>query len=131
MKKRCIKKGITLVEVVVAMALVVIISIAGFSVVNFSIRAGNKSKIQNFFMVELQNYVTAIMSGAEGYSSSMFLLTNENYNYGENGAVYYSNDLTVTYEDNAKYCINISFDTTPYSIACYDIQNNLIYSVEV
>ena len=130
MKRKC-KKGLTLVEVVVAMALVVIISLAGFSVINFSIKSGGRSQVKNFFMSEVQNYATAILSGSENYSNSMNLLTGAGYSYGENGVVYYSSNLTITNEENAKYHININFDNTPYSINCYDNQNNLIFRAEV
>ena len=130
MKRKC-KKGLTLVEVVVAMALVVIISLAGFSVINFSIKSGGRSQVKNFFMSEVQNYATAILSGSENYSNSMNLLTGASYSYGENGVVYYSGNLTITNEENAKYHININFDNTPYSISCFDSQNNLIFRAEV
>ena len=131
MKNSFKKKGLTLVEVVVAMALVIIISFAGFSVINFSLKSGNKNMVYNYFMVEVQNYVTAIMSGSAEYSNSMYLLTGNTYNYGENGIVYYSSELTVADVENAKYHINIKFESAPYSVSCYDSQNNLIFEAEV
>lgn len=130
MRKKC-KKGLTLVEVVVAMSLVVIISLAGFSVINFSIKSGYKSQINNFFMVEVQNYITAIMAGSENYSNSMSLLTGNAYNYGENAVIYYSSKLDITDEENAKYNISINFENSPFSVSCYDAQNNLICRLEV
>ncbi|HAJ78052.1 MAG TPA: hypothetical protein DCO89_03195 [Clostridiales bacterium] len=131
MKKKIQRKGLTLVEVIVAMALVVIISLAGFSVINFSIKSSNKSYVHNFFMVEVQNYINAIMSGSDNYSNSISLLTGETLNYGDNAVIYYSSGLAITQEKNSKYHINIKFDNSPYSVICYDNQNNLIFKAEV
>ena len=131
MKKRNSKKGLTLVEVVVAMALVVIMSLAGFSVVNFTISASSKNHLLHFFMTETQNYISAYVSGSDNYADAMHLLTGNNYVYGTDSTIYYSSDLQITDEQNAKYHVDIDFDTSNMHISCYNSQSSLIYEAEV
>ena len=125
------KRGISLAEVIVAMALVVIISVIALSTINWSLNTGSKELLKNFFNIESQNYVSAYYSGASNYQDAMTLLTNGTYTYGEDATVYYSQDLTITEEQNAKYYVNLDFEIDSFSVKCYTSQNSLICEVVV
>ena len=132
MKKIFNKKnrGMTIVETVVAVAIVVIVSTIAFSICNVSINNGHKNKLQNFFICQTQNYVKAYYQGEDDYSTSMELLTGEAKTFGENTKIYYSSDLNITTEQNSKYVVNIRFDDG-FSVECLDSNSNLIYGYEV
>lgn len=131
MKQKSFKRGISLVEVVIAMAVVVIMSLAGFSVVNFSLNAGNKFNVESFFVSESQNYISAFNLGEENYSKAIKLLTNQSYTYGENAIIYYSSDFEIVEQANAKYYVNLTFSSSNFIVQCYNIQNSLIFEAEV
>lgn len=122
-------KGVTIVEVIVAMSLVIILSLFAFSTVNWSLTVGRKEILKNFFNVESENYLSAYYSGNSNYQNAMYLLTGGSYSYGEDATIYYSKDLNIVEEQNASYYINLDFDIDNFSIKCYTSQNNLIYEV--
>ena len=124
------KKGVTLAETIVAMALVVIISTMAFSICNLSLSSSNKSKIKNFFITQTQNYVQAYFLGGEDYESAMELLTGTQCEFNTNTTIYYSNDLTISNEENSSYYIELNFDNT-FLVECYTSNDNLIYSYGV
>ena len=125
------KKGISLAEVIVAMALVVIMSLIAFSTINWSFGVGRSEIIKNYFGVESRNYISAYYSGASNYQDAMNLLTNDTYIYGEDAKIYYSKDLQITDEENACYYIDLDFDTDSFSVKCYTSQNVLLYEMVV
>lgn len=131
MKHRNLKKGLSLAEVVVAMALVVLISLEGFSVVNFSLNAGNKLSVESFFVEETKNYITAYYSGEYNYANALNLLTNQTHTFGTDATIFYSNNFQVTSEDNSKYYIKLTFNESNFMVECFNNQNNLIYKAEV
>ena len=49
------KRGVTLLETVIAMALVVIISVAAYMTCDFALKTQKNSEIKNFFTQELEN----------------------------------------------------------------------------
>ena len=124
-------KGFSIAEVIIAMALVVIMSIVALSTVNWSFSLGRKEILKNFFNIESKNYISAYYSGASNFQDAMNLLTNGTYVYGEDATIYYSKDLTITDEENANYYVNLDFETESFSVKCYTSQNNLIYEVVV
>ena len=129
-KKTKSKKGFSLVEVIVSMALIVIISTMIFSVSSYSLKTGNQSKQKNFFITQTQNYVKAYFLGGENYKKSMKLLTGNEYEFGQNTKIYYSNEYEISNQDDYKYCVNLSFGTN-FLVECCDSNNNIIYSYEV
>ena len=129
-KNKKSKKGFSLVEVIVSMALVVIISAMVFSVCNFALARGNQNKQKNFFVTQSQNYVKAYFLGGEDYKKSMAFLTGNEYEFGQNAKIYYSKDFEISNQDDYKYCVDLSFGTT-FLVECYDSNNNAIYSYEV
>ncbi len=124
------KSGVTLVETIVAMALVVIISAMAFSICSLSLNSSNKTKLKNFFTVQTQNYVQAYFLGGDHYKNSMELLTGTQYEYGDNKTIYYSKDLEVSTESEYGYYVNLNFDNS-FLVECYTSNDSLIYSYEV
>lgn len=122
--------GISLAETIVAMALITIMSLIAFSTCSLSLTINNNSKVKNFFMVEANNYIDCYYMGSADYTQNMNFLTGENYTYGQNASIYYSKDLQITTEQNAKYYVNLSYGSQ-FLVECYNISNDLIYSVGV
>ncbi len=122
-------KGFSIAEVIVAMALVVIMSVVALSTVNWSFGAGRKEILKNFFNIESRNYISAYYSGASNFQDAMNLLTDGTYVYGTDATIYYSNNLTITDAENANYYVNLDFETESFSVKCYTAQNNLICEV--
>lgn len=128
MKKR---RGVSIAEVIVAMALVVILSVTALSTVNWSINIGRKEVLKNFFNIESRNYISAYYSGATNFENAMSLLTNNTYTYGEDATIYYSKDLAITEQQNASYHVDLDFEIGSFSVKCYTSQNTILYEVVV
>lgn len=124
------KKGVTLVETIIAMALVVIISTMAFSICNLSLSYGNNSKLKNFFITQTQNYVKAYYLGGNDYKNAMELLTGTQYEFGVDTTIYYDGDLNISTESEHTYSVELTFGTG-FSVQCYTLSNSLIYSYEV
>ena len=124
-------KGVSIAEVIVAMALVVILSLIALSTVNWSFSTGRKEILKTFFNIESRNYITAYYSGASNYQNAMNLITNGTYIYGQDATIYYSSDLVITEEENSMYYVNLDFNTNSFSVKCYTSQNTLLYEVVV
>ena len=126
------KKGITLAETIVAMAVLIVISLAIFSVSNYALMQTKKGEINNFFTVESQNYINCYLLGEEEYADAVKFYSNVTTNYNENCSIYYSNEFALDVSSDSLYRIDLSFKTNKFLVECYNnIENKLIYSVEV
>ena len=126
------KRGVTVVELVVAMAIAVIVSIFAYSTCSFAIGQGQKMKTKNFFISQAQNFVNCYFLGSEQYSDGIKFLTDCDVNYGENATIYYSNDYEITTEDKSQYYVNLIFETGNFSVECHsNSSSNLIFEVRV
>lgn len=61
------QKGITLVETIVAMALVVIISVSVYVTCNYTLKAQNDNSVKTFFATETENLAMCYYNSAEDY----------------------------------------------------------------
>ena len=130
-KKLQVKNGgFSLVEVVVAMALIVILSFVAFAVCSLSVNVGGKNYVKNYFMTESKNYLSAYFSGNDNYSKAMSLLTGESFVFGEDATVYYSSGFEITTQENSRYKVNLIFGDK-FQVKCLGSDNAEIYMVEV
>ena len=126
------KKGITLAETIVAMAVLIVISLAIFSVSNYALMQTKKGEINNFFTVESQNYINCYLLGEEEYADAVMFYSNVTTNYNESCSIYYSNEFALDISSDSLYRIDLSFESNKFLVECYNnIENKLIYSVEV
>lgn len=133
MKKKISQKnkGITLIETIVSMALVVIISLVAFLTLSYSNSAMQKIKEKNFFINCSQNFVSAYFMGSGDYEKSLKLITGQDYAYGENTTIYFDNKFKIANQENCEYKVLLNFDEQIFSVNCTDSSNVSIYSVEV
>ena len=126
------KRGVTVVEIVVAMAIAVIVSVFAYSTCSFAIAQSQRIKTKNFFISQSQNFVNCYFLGSEKYSEGIKFLTDCDVNYGEDATIYYSNDYKITTQDKSQYYINLIFDVDSFSVECHsNSSSNLIFDVRV
>lgn len=129
------KKGFTIVELVIAMAIVILISVMAFTISNVSMQANSKAVTKNFFIVQASNFVKCYYLGSADYSDYMeFLTDNDSYVYNTNANIYYDSDFEYCESENAKYRVDLIFDdvNSDFVVECYYCEDGgLIYRVEV
>ena len=126
------KKGFSLSEVTVAMALVVIISVIAFSTCNFSIYQSQKSMIQSFFIGQTQNFVNCYYLGETGYANGIKFLTDKDVIYGQDATIYYAKDFSVSTDEQSEYYVNLKFVDEKFSVKCFANSNQrCIFEIEV
>ena len=99
------QKGLTLIEVVVALAIISIVSFAVVSIAVNSTSALSTARINNFFSRETDG-------------------TN-------NEKVYYNVDCQYSTSENYHYYVNFSYDSSTLTLIAYDVNNNSIFSRSV
>lgn len=156
-EKKSKKKGVTLVEVVIAMALAVIVSASVYLTCSFTLKSQNQNMIQNFFSNEIENVAMCYYHSndtddttnyADFIKSLVFLTGLENaesdYISISEGVVvsyitlYYTADLDYlekSKKEESAFKLVFSFvenENGNYNISCYSISTgNLICSREV
>ena len=125
------EKGVTLVEVVVAMALIAIVSATIFVTANFSISSQSKNKRNQFFINEAENVLMCYYS--DNFEDALKFLTDDNELTVSDSVteytLYYTNEYLYTDSENAVYSITIDYSNT-FSpvVTCKDSSDRVIYS---
>ena len=128
------KRGVTLTETVVAMAIAVIVSLMAYTTCSFAISQNAKSKLKSFFINQTQNYVNCYYLGATEYDYAFEFLTGMSAEYGNDTTVYYDKDFNISSQAESKYHIDLHFANSNqnFSVKCYsDSSQSAIYEVEV
>ena len=126
------KKGLTLVETIIAMAVLVVITLMTFSVGNYVVAQTNKSELKLFFVNESQNYINCYLLGQDEYSNAISFYANKEALYNEDCVIYYSNDLDICDEENSTYSIKLTFEVEKFVVECFVNNNdNAVYTAEV
>lgn len=113
------KKGFSLTEVVVAMAVAVIISMLCYATCNFVIMQSAKSSTKSFFVSQTQNYVTCYYLGEDGYANAIKLLTGNDVVFGQNATMYYAKNLSISDDSNFEYYVNLNFESEKFVVRCF------------
>lgn len=146
------KQGVTLVETVVAMALIVIISVATYLTCNFALKHQNNTEIKNFFVQETENVAMSYYKSNNDMqkfdeilafafdiedSSNYFEYENEldenDVSHLKSLTIYYDSDFSVLNLSNkttAKYFIVFDFENQNISAKHYS-KNQVIFQREV
>ena len=122
-------KGVTLVETVVAIAVIVILSVAGYTICNFAILNQQKTNRDNFFINETSNILICYYSEGNFSDKMQFLTGDLTTNFNEDFILYYDKDYSYTDFNLAVYYLTFDFDV---GIGVYKANDNtLFYEVEV
>lgn len=128
------KKGITLAETVVAMAIAVIVSMMAYTTCNFAISQNAKNKVKSFFINQAQNYVNCYYLGATEYEDAFEFLIGESAEFGADKTVYYDKDFNISTELDSRYHIDLHFENSNqnFSVKCYsNLNGTAVFEVEV
>lgn len=124
------RRGFTLLEVVIAMAVISIVSVAMFSTLSFASRRNDVARAESFFMLESENYLLAYYLGEIGYGDAMHLLTGEDFTYGTDATIFYSKDYAKSGEGDAFYRVELDFELDYFEIRCLGSRPIYTYRVE-
>ena len=119
------KKGISLVEVVVAMAVVTIISVSAYSVCNYSLLQQRKIARDTFFVNEANNIVNCLGVGSDEFVDAIKLLTNKDVAYNEDFELFYDSHFEyVDTFDESTYYLSFDFLDNGWSINIFKSKGN-------
>lgn len=132
------EKGMTLVEVIVSLSIILIISAAAVSVAVFTSNSLGTSQSKRFFKNEIENIASIYIEYYEETDESIFLDKFEDYlgkdisSLDEHSIIYYSSSYEVL--DNSEdygYRLNLDFSTNRLDLSSFSSGDKLIYSKEV
>lgn len=125
------EKGLTLLEVVIALTVIVIVSISVFSISIYSSNALNIANIKNFFVIESSNFANYFLSyDATDFSDALVYTTNlESYDSYANFTLYYDSNYSYVEEENAVYHLDFVFtdENSVLTLNAYNKDNSTIY----
>ena len=126
------KKGFSLAEVIVAMAIAVIVSLLCYSTCNFAIMQMSNSKTKSFFASQTQNFVNCYYLGSTEYADAINFLTGQTVTYGVNATIYYAKDFSISNQENSEYYIDLNFESESFVVKCVsNSSQKIIFEVEV
>ena len=126
------KKGFSLAEVIVAMAIAVIVSLLCYSTCNFAIMQMSNSKTKSFFASQTQNFVNCYFLGSAEYADAINFLTGQAVTYGEDATIYYAKDFSISNQQNSEYHIDLNFESESFVVKCVsNSSQKIIFEVEV
>ena len=127
------EKGITLIEIVVSLAIIVIISVAAVSIAAYSSTLFNSMNVKRFFQREIDNIAELYLSyDEEDFSSAFNKLTGKTISGYTNSTYYVSHNFEyVESTDNYFYKINLTFDESTLNISSLKSDDSAIRSRSV
>ena len=122
------EKGLTLAEMVVSLAIIVIISVAAISVAVYSTNQQKRIAMTRYFTVLVDNSLRLY----ESYSGSDFntafkAYTGQDIDYGTNKTFYFSLDYKYVDEPNSVYNVRYSFKANGLVVSAMYADGDLIY----
>lgn len=126
------QKGLTLIEVVVALAIISIVSFAVVSIAVNSTSALSTARINNFFSRETDGFASFYLTyNDEGFHDAIEEVTGTVIDGTNNEKVYYNVDCQYSTSENYHYYVNFSYDSSTLTLIAYDVNNNSIFSRSV
>lgn len=122
------EKGITLIEIIVSLAIIVIISVAAVSIAAYSSTLFNSMNVKRFFQREIDNIAELYLSyEKEDFSSAFNKLTGKTISGYTNSTYYVSPNFEyVESTDNYSYKINLTFDEPTLIISSLKSDDSVI-----
>ena len=126
------KKGFSLAEVIVAMAIAVIVSLLCYSTCNFAVMQVSNNRTKSFFVSQTQNFVNCYYLGATEFANAVNFLTGQTVTYGEDATIYYAKDFSISNQQNSEYHIDLDFESESFVVKCVsNSSQKVIFEVEV
>ena len=126
------EKGLTLIEVVIALTITVIISVAVVSVSIYSSNALYKQRAEDFFIYETSNIATIYYEYDEvDYVKAINHLTGLEVSGHDDMTIYYKEDFTYSNSSDYHYYLNVKFNTESLTFDSYNSKDVKIYSRSV
>lgn len=106
------EKGLTLLETVIALAVIVTVSLAAVSIAVYSSTSLSSSALKGFFQHEIDAFGDIYLSypNGEDYSKAMLDYSGEAITLGEDKVFYYDASYKKNNEDVHLYLISFDFD---------------------
>lgn len=124
------EKGLTLLETIIALSIIVIVSISVVSMTIYSSNALSTTREKSFFYGEIDNYVTLFLSYNEiDYASAFNKLNGSEISGYEDVAIYYNSNYEYTTLEKSSYHTNFVFsdENNTLTMTVYDFNNNSLY----
>ena len=122
------EKGLTLIETVVSLAVIIIVSVTAVSVSVYSNNIQKSVEIERYFTVLVDNSLSLY----QGYKDSAFEtafndLTGQSITYGSDHTYFVSQDFKFVTEEYSLYSVKYDFGTNSLSVRAMYEDGEIIY----
>lgn len=126
------KKGLTLIETVIALSITAIVSLAVVSLTIYATNGLYLQRAKSFFIYETENISTLYLANNESnYVTSFNHLTGLETTEYTNTRLYYHNDFTYSNDTDYSYYLDIEFSESGLSFKSYTNKDALVYERSV
>ena len=126
------EKGLTLVETVIALGIVVTVSLATVSIVIYSSTSLQSTARKGFFQHEIDTFASIYLSyEGEDYKSAMHQYTGVDVTVGTDHTFYYNASYHYVAEEASEYYTVLDFDGSALNLGAYKKDGTLLASREV
>ena len=124
------EKGLTLIETVIALSIIVIVSVSVVSMTIYSTNALSKTRLKSFFSGEADNYATLFVSyDAAGFAGAVNYLVGTSMTGYDETTIYYDSSYRITTADKSAYHTSFTYENEfkVLNIRVYDVNNNELF----
>ena len=128
------KKGLTLVETIVALGIISAVSVATVSIVFYSANALRNTAVKSFFTHEVSAYSEIYISyhdDASAYQKAMLQYSGKTVTLGEDYTFYYDGKFNPTDVTGHAYAVLLDFDTSLLRINVTSSKGSSVMEKEV
>jgi len=126
------EKGLTLVETVIALGIIIIVSTSVVSIMIFSTNSLSKNRITNFFSHETNSFATFYLSYNDSdYYKAVKAMTNTDIDGTNNEKVYYAADYSYSDDSDYSYYVNFAYDGDTLTLTSYDKNDENVFTRSV
>lgn len=126
------EKGLTLVEVVIALGIVVMVSLATVSIVIYSSSSLQSSARKSFFQHEIDTFAHLYLSyDGENYQNAMRTYTGETVSAGTDHTFYYDAAYCYSEASAAAYYTVLDFEENNLHLGAYKMDGTTILKKDI
>ena len=128
------KKGLTLVETLISLAVIVIVSVATVSIVVYSTNAISSSRRKSFFAHEtntLANLYLTYNDTPEDFTKAVRQYSGQDVVFGTDYTFYYSEEFAYVEEARMSYSLLLDFDVSGLLLSARNAKGEEFLSMEV
>lgn len=112
------EKGLSLIEVVISLAVIVIVSIAMVSIAIYSSNAQQKVNEGRFFRQHIDNSLHLYQQYSESdFNNAFYMVNNETIEYNVDKTFYFNDEYEFTSSSSAKYDVTYVFNSETNTLA--------------